>query len=115
MWSRSLRIKAAELFEAGHGYKAVSTELEVNRETVRDWYINWRAIGTEAFTAERNSKQPVYPPELKLAAVHDRLKGMDVVDVMAKYQIPNRHCIKEWIKIYKSKGEEAFRCKSQKT
>lgn len=112
MWSRSLRIKAAELFESGYGYKAVSTELGVNRETVRDWYIAWRALGTDAFTAEHDSKQPVYSPELKLAAVHDRLEGMDVVDVMTKYQIPNRHRVKEWVRIYKNKGEEAFRRKS---
>ena len=32
----SLRRKAAELFESGLGYKAVSTELGINRETVRD-------------------------------------------------------------------------------
>lgn len=114
MRSRLLRVRAAELFEIGHGYKAVSTKLGVNRETMRDWYISWRALGTEVFTAEHNNKQPMYPPELKLAAVRDRLKGMDVVDVMAKYQIPNRHCIKEWVRIYKSKGEKAFRCKSQK-
>lgn len=38
-WSRSLRQKAADLFEKGLGYKAVSSELGVNRETVRDWPI----------------------------------------------------------------------------
>jgi len=32
----SKRLEAAKLFAQGYGYKAVSTELGINRETVRD-------------------------------------------------------------------------------
>lgn len=37
------------MFERGLGYKAVSTQLSINRDTVRDWYAIWRALGTEDF------------------------------------------------------------------
>ena len=43
-WSISLRQRAAELFEKGMGYKAVSSELGINRETVRDWSYTWRVV-----------------------------------------------------------------------
>ena len=91
-WGLSLRRKAAELFESGLGYKAVSTELGIYRETVRDWSYTWRALGTE----------------LKLAGVADRLNGDSVIDVMERYQIPNRHRIKEWCAQYQKKGPLAF-------
>ena len=41
------RRSAALLFEQGWGYKAVSTELGINRQTVRDWMYAWKALGTE--------------------------------------------------------------------
>lgn len=104
--NRPLRLRAAELFEQGHGYKAVSTELGVNRETIREWSYTWRALGTEGLLAsDRNH----YPSELKLAVVRDRQAGLSVVDVMEKYQINNRNRIKEWCRVYKKYGEEAFR------
>jgi len=106
-WGLSLRRKAAELFESGLGYKAVSTELGINRETVRDWSYTWRALGTEGFCAAKDH-HPNYPPELKLAVVADRLNGDSVIDIMERYQIPNRHRIKEWCAQYQKKGPLAF-------
>ena len=41
------RRNAALLFEQGWDYKAVSTELGINRQTVRDWMYAWKALGTE--------------------------------------------------------------------
>lgn len=69
----SKRLEAAKLFAQGYGYKAVSTELGINRETVRDWSYTWRALGTEGLH---------YLPTIKLAAVHDRQNGLGVVEVM---------------------------------
>ena len=48
----SKRLEAAKLFAQGYGYKAVSTELGINRETVRDWSYTWRALGTEGLIKE---------------------------------------------------------------
>ena len=108
-WSRSLRQKAADLFEKGLGYKAVSSESGVNRETVRDWSYTWRALGTEEFLTSHTGERITYPPETKRAVAQDRIAGMGVVEVMAKYHIPNRHRVKEWVGMYLKEGEEAFR------
>lgn len=107
-WSISLRQRAAELFEKGMGYKAVSSELGINRETVRDWSYTWRALGTEEFLVSHAGERITYPPEIKIAVARDRINGMGVVEVMAKYHILNRHSVKEWVRMYLKEGEEAF-------
>lgn len=101
----SKRLEAAKLFAQGYGYKAVSTELGINRETVRDWSYTWRALGTEGLIKESRKH---YLPTIKLAAVHDRQNGLGVVEVMEKYQIQNRNRLKDWCKAYKEYGENAF-------
>lgn len=88
----SKRLEAAKLFAQGYGYKAVSTELGINRETVRDWSYTWRALGTEGLIKESRKH---YLPTIKLAAVHDRQNGLGVVEVMEKYQIQNRNRLKD--------------------
>ena len=107
-WSKNLRQKAAELFEKGLGYKAVSSELGVNRETVRDWSCTWRALGTEEFLTSHAGERITYAPEVKVAVARDRIDGMGVVEVMQKYHIPNRHRVKEWVGMYLEDGEAAF-------
>lgn len=106
-WNLSIRKKAAELFEQGYGYKAVSSQLGVNRETIRDWSYTWRALGSDALCKSSNIKES-YSPETKLAVVKDRADGVSVVEVMHRYGVPNRTRIKEWCALYRKKGEAAF-------
>ena len=103
------RRKAAELFERGYGYKATASELGLNRETIRDWYYTWRAMGTEELLSKNTAKRNRYSTETKIAAVKDREAGMSVVAVMKKYSIPNRHRLNEWMKIYRKSGEAGFK------
>lgn len=105
---QAMRERAVELFESGMGYKAVSSQLEVNRETVRDWSYKWRALGREGFLSPDCTSGIRYPAQLKQAAVLDRLAGKSVVDVMHKYHIANRHCLKTWVRQYKKMGSDAF-------
>ena len=49
-----------------------------------------------------------YSPEIKLAAVRDRQNGVGVVEVMKKYQIPNRNRLKDWCRAYKLYGKKHF-------
>lgn len=109
-WSKEMRRRAADLFEQGYGYKAVSTELGVNRETVRDWSYTWRALGSDVLCSEGDHKH--YAPEVKLAAVQDRERGVSMVDVMKRYGIHNRNRIKGWCAIYRNRGAAALGCKS---
>ena len=107
-WSKETRRKAADLFEQGYGYKAVSTELGVNRETMRDWSYTWRALGSDALCGVDASKES-YSPDIKLAAVKDREQGVSVVEVMQRYGILNRNRIKGWCALYREKGVSAFK------
>lgn len=77
-WSREIKRRAAKLFEQGYGYKAVSTQLGVNRETTRDWSYTWRALGSEVLCGLDEPKS--YSSEVKLAAVKDREKGIPVIE-----------------------------------
>lgn len=106
-WSKETRQKAAELFERGYGYKAVSSQLGVNRETMRDWSYTWRALGSEALCGG-DSNHEHYSSEIKLAAVLDREQGVSMVEVMRRYGILNRNRIKGWCALYREKGKEAF-------
>lgn len=104
---KSMRSIAADLFEIGMGYKSVAAYLGVNRETVREWSYTWRALGREGLLADVGTHVE-YPGEVKLAAVTDRLRGDSMIEVMARYKIPNRNRIKQWCKAYKKHGAAAF-------
>lgn len=109
--SKAKRLKALKLFELGYGYKAVSTKLNVNVETVREWAYEGRALGSDLY--KHPEKRPhSYSTEIKLAAVQDRKNGVPVVEVMKRYKIANRHCIREWCSQYALYGPEAFTHKS---
>lgn len=101
------RRSAALLFEQGWGYKAVSTELGINRQTVRDWMYAWKALGTEQFCT-CSKGHIAYSKEVKLAAVRDRLSGIATVDVMERYGITNRNIVKRWMREFRFRGQAAF-------
>ena len=55
------------------------------------------------------SKHRVYPYELKLSAVKDRLEnGMTVREVMVKHGIPSESSVKAWCRLYRTQGAEAL-------
>lgn len=107
-----LRLKALDLFERGFSYKAVAHKLQLSPETVREWVYLWRALGSDLY--KHPEKRPRrYSPEVKLAAVKDRLSGVPMIDVMRCYQIANRNRIKDWCVQYAKQGPSAFGKKKQ--
>ena len=102
-----LRLKALDLFERGFSYKAVARQLQLNPETVREWVYLWRALGSDLY--KHPEKRPHrYSPEVKLAAIKDRLNGVPMIDIMRRYQIASRNRIKSWCAQYAKKGPSAF-------
>lgn len=99
--------QAAELFEKGYGYKAISSQLGLNQETVRDWAYTWRALGTQELLRQFEGK-PFYPPKVKIAVAKDRIAGMNTIKVMKKHKIHSRQLVKRWTAAYKEKGKAAF-------
>lgn len=99
---------AAQLFEEGLGYKAVATELGLNRETVREWYCTWRALGSEEFLKDPyEDGKTYYPNYIKEAAINDRLNGVPIVEIMQKYHIRSRARIKKWFSTYRGDHSES--------
>ncbi len=102
-----LRLKALDLFERGFSYKAVARQLQLNPETVREWVYLWRALGSDLY--KHPEKRPHrYSPEVKLAAIKDRLNGVPMIDIMRRYQIASRNRIKSWCAQYAKQGPSAF-------
>lgn len=82
-----LHKKAIELFEQGYGYKATSTLLGVNSNTVRDWARNWR------INVDYNAKGT---PEHKAKAVALREAGASLMAISAELRISKRR-ITAWL------------------
>lgn len=103
----SLRRQAALLFEQGYGYKAVSTQLGINRETARNWACSWRAIGTEDFCKLGGyAPRKHHTEEVKLAAVRDHLAGDSIVTVMERYNVRDRRSVTRWCRKYRDRVED---------
>ena len=64
---RSLRERAAEMFERGLGYKSAARELGVPDEAVRNWQKTYRATGRDGLLA-MGGGQARYDYETKVAA-----------------------------------------------
>lgn len=65
-WSREIKRRAAKLFEQGYGYKAVSTQLGVNRETTRDCLIPGERLVAKCYAGSMNQKATVLKSNLLL-------------------------------------------------
>lgn len=106
-WSEDVREKAADLFELGLGYKAVSEKLGVKRSAVREWAYAYRALGREGLRTKGRRRE--YSPDVKLAAARARVdEGLTAASVMERYGVGNRRQIKEWSALYREKGDKAF-------
>lgn len=67
------------------------------------------AVGGRAAVLNAGSRHRVYPYELKLSAVKDRLEnGMTVREVMIKHGIPSESSVKTWCRQYREHGAEAL-------
>lgn len=106
-WSLEMRNKAADLFKKGYGYKAASTELGISRETVREWYYAYRALGREGLCALGVRRE--YPRQVKIACAKARVdERAGMVETMRRFGVANRHQIMAWCAEYSEKGDAAF-------
>lgn len=64
---RSLRERAADMFESGRGYRSAAKALGVPAEALRSWLKTYRAIGRDGLLA-MGGKQARYDYETKVAA-----------------------------------------------
>ena len=104
-----LRRRAAALFGAGRGYRAVSRELAVPVGTVREWERKYRAAGGEALL-DMGGYRAVYTYEQKVAAASAVVDGgVGKRDAMAAFGILSKAPLDKWCRLYREGGEEALR------
>lgn len=74
----------------------IASMFDVSLASVQQWIRNYVAIGTDAFTLNKNKK---YSKELKQQAVFDYLAGRGSQDdICKKYGIRSRSKLQIWIK-----------------
>ena len=92
------------LIRDGIGAKSLARRLGVSKETTREWLLSYRIGGEAALMGEREGNRK-YDYETKLAAVLDHLeRGMSRPEVMERYGIASRTCLKQWCQDYRRGG-----------
>ena len=103
-----VRRQAVRVLAAGAGHRALASKLGIPEATARQWARSYAVGGAQA-VLNAGAKHRVYPYELKLSAVLDRLEhGMTVREVMVKHGIPSESSVKTWCRQYREHGAEAL-------
>lgn len=108
VYSAKVRRQAIAALSEGAGHRALASRLGIPDATARQWARAY-AVGGRAAVLNAGSRHRVYPHELKLSAVRDRVEnGMTVREVMIKHGIPSESSIKTWCRQYRDHGPEAL-------
>ena len=87
-YDAKIRKRAAKILATGVGHRALAVELGIPEATARQWARSY-AVGGQAAVMNAGSTHRVYPYELKLSVVRDRVEnGMSVREVMIKHGVP---------------------------
>jgi len=102
------RHRAAKILATGVGHRALATQLGIPEATARQWSRAY-AVGGQSAVMNAGAKHRIYPFELKLSVVKDRLeKGLSVRDVMVKHGVPSESSVKTWCRQFREGGEAAL-------
>ena len=111
LYDVSMRMRAVELYEQGHGRDTIASLLGMSEETVRERPNVYRSVGIEVL-AMMGRKHTAYSYETKLAAVRAVVdEGMTKPEAMATFGIASTSSLKKWLKAYRDDGPEALRPK----
>jgi transposase len=111
LYDVGMRLRAAELYDEGHGRASIAALLGVPEETVRKWLEVYRSVGIEVL-AMTGTKKAAYPFETKVAAVRAVVdEGMTKPEAMAQFGITSSSALKKWLRAYREGGPEALRPK----
>lgn len=103
-----IRKQAVKILATGAGHRLLATKLGIPEATARQWARAY-AVGGQSAVLNAGSKHRVYPYELKLSVVLDRLEnGLSVREVMIKHGVPSESSVKTWCRQYREGGPEAL-------
>ncbi len=107
-YDEKVRKRAVKILASGAGHRLLATTLGIPEATARQWARAY-AVGGQAAVLNAGAKHRVYPYELKLSVVKDRLEGgLSVRDVMIKHGVPSESSVKTWCRQYREQGPEAL-------
>ena len=108
VYDAEVRRQAVKVLATGAGHRALATVLGIPEATARQWARAY-AVGGAASVMNAGSQHRIYPFELKLAVVKDRLEnGLTVREAMIKYGVPSESSVKTWCRHYRERGETAL-------
>lgn len=98
---REVRVRAADLFDAGRGYESVARELSVPARTVRKWLATYRAVGREVLL-DMGRSHARYSWETKVAAARAVVDGgRPKAEVMAEHGVASASPLDAWCRAYR--------------
>lgn len=104
-----VRRAAVELFSRGHGETFVANRLGLSRVVVEQWFLTYRAVGSEALLAMGTAHRE-YDFETKVAAASAVVDlGRPKPEVMAEFGIASKSPLNAWCSKYREGGVEALR------
>ena len=107
-YSTEVRRKAVRILATGARHRTLAAKVKIPEATARQWARAY-AVGGSSAVMNAGAHHRVYPYELKLAAVRDRLeRGLTVREVMVKHGIPSESSVKNWCRLYREQGEQAL-------
>jgi transposase len=107
--SEAQRAEAVALFDAGYGYKAVASQLQVNRDAIRHLHHRWRIRGTGALVTKPTKR--TFSFEFKRDVVHRVLAGETKLALAQEFDLSSPRLIENWMSTYRTEGEEGLRPK----
>ncbi|MGW0041428.1 helix-turn-helix domain-containing protein [Rhodococcus sp. NPDC003348] len=107
--SEDQRAEAVALFEAGWGYRAVTTQLGVSGSAIEGLYDRWRVRGMGALVAKPDKRS--FSFEFKLVVVQRFLAGETKVELAREFDLSTPKLIESWARKYRNEGEDGLRPK----
>lgn len=107
-YGEDIRKQAVQILSEGVGHRALAARLGIPEATARQWARTYAVGGADAVISA-GTRHRVYPHELKLAVVKDRLEnGLTVREAMVKHGVPSESSVKSWCRLYREGGPEAL-------
>lgn len=107
--SEDQRAAAVALFEAGWGYRSVTTELGVSGSAIENLYDRWRVRGRRALVTKPDKRS--FSFEFKLGVVQRFLAGATKVELAREFDLSSPKLIETWARKYRNEGEDGLRPK----
>jgi len=98
-------LERIEEYLAGKGsYRQIAAANKISDKILKDWVHKYKEQGAGVFATGQGNKR--YSKEFKIVCAEAVIRGEGSVDdIVAKYNISDRHLLRDWIKRYNANME----------